>query len=89
MELTELPASLVVIGGGFVGLEQAQLFARLGVEVTVIGRLAPHAEPELSSELRKAFLADGISVIGDRAATITQHDGLVQVTHPHREGRHR
>ena len=57
MELTELPASLVVIGGGFVGLEQAQLFARLGVEVTVIGRLAPHAEPELSSELRKAFLA--------------------------------
>ncbi len=41
MELTELPASLVVIGGGFVGLEQAQLFARLGVEVTVIGRLAP------------------------------------------------
>lgn len=51
MELTELPASLVVIGGGFVGLEQAQLFARLGVEVTIIGRLAPHAEPELSSEL--------------------------------------
>lgn len=80
MELTELPASLVVIGGGFVGLEQAQLFARLGVEVTVIGRLAPHAEPELSSELRKAFLAEGISVIGDRAATITQHEGLVQVT---------
>jgi mercuric reductase len=80
MDLTELPASLVVIGGGFVGLEQAQLFARLGVEVTIVGRLAPHTEPELSSELRKAFLAEGITVIGDRAATITQHDGLVQVT---------
>lgn len=79
MELTELPASLVVIGGGFVGLEQAQLFARLGVEVTIIGRLAPHAEPELSSELRKAFLTDGITVIGDRAATITPHDDLVRV----------
>ncbi len=70
MELTELPASLVVIGGGFVGLEQAQLFARLGVAVTIIGRLAPHAEPELSSELRKAFLSEGITVVGDCAATI-------------------
>lgn len=80
MELTELPDSLVVIGGGFVGLEQAQLFARLGVDVTVIGRLAPHAEPELSSELRKAFLADGITVIGDRAASIARIDGLVHVT---------
>lgn len=80
MELTELPDSLVVIGGGFVGLEQAQLFARLGVDVTVIGRLAPHAEPELSSELRKAFLADGIIVIGDRAASIARIDGLVHVT---------
>lgn len=79
MELTELPASLVVIGGGFVGLEQAQLFARLGVEVTIIGRLAPHAEPELSSELRKAFLTEGITVMGDRAAAITNHDGLARV----------
>ncbi len=77
MELTELPASLVVIGGGFVGLEQAQLFARLGVAVTIIGRLAPHAEPELSSELRKAFLSEGITVVGDRAATIIQDDGVV------------
>ena len=76
MELTELPASLVVIGGGFVGLEQAQLFARLGVAVTIIGRLAPHAEPELSSELRKAFLSEGITVVGDRAATIIQDDGV-------------
>ena len=77
MELTELPASLVVIGGGFVGLEQAQLFARLGVAVTIIGRLAPHAEPELSSELRKAFLSEGITVVGDRAAAIIQDDGVV------------
>lgn len=80
MDLTTLPASLVVIGGGFVGLEQAQLFARVGVEVTIIGRLAPHAEPELSSELRKAFLAEGITVLNDRAATIIQEDALVRVS---------
>lgn len=80
MELTALPTSLVVIGGGYVGLELAQLFARLGTEVTIIGRLAPHAEPELSSELRKAFLADGITVIGDRATAIANEDGRVTVT---------
>ena len=80
MNLTTLPASLVVIGGGYVGLEQAQLFARLGTEVTIIGRLAPHAEPELSSELRKAFLAEGITVIGDRATAIANEDGRVKVT---------
>lgn len=80
MELTELPTSLVVIGGGFVGLEQAQLFARLGVDVTIVGRLAPHAEPELSSELRKAFLDDGITVINDRVATITQSDVGVRMS---------
>ena len=79
MEQTTLPTSLIVIGGGFVGLEQAQLFARLGVGVTVVGRLAPHAEPELSSELRKAFLADGITVINDRAERISQEDERVRV----------
>ncbi len=80
MDLTKLPASLVVIGGGFVGLEQAQLFARLGSDVSVIGRLAPHAEPELSSELRKAFLDEGIAVVNDRVISIVQHDGFVGVS---------
>jgi mercuric reductase len=79
MELPIVPASLVVIGGGFVGLEQAQLFARLGADVTIIGRLVPHTEPELSAELRKAFLDEGLTVVNDRAASITMDDGIVQV----------
>ncbi len=79
MELTELPASLVVIGGGFVGLEQAQLFASWG-RGHHHRPARPHAEPELSSELRKAFLTDGITVIGDRAATITPHDDTFVLT---------
>src|SRR5258708_39303557 len=44
MELTELPESMLVIGGNAVGLELAQLFARLGVQVTIaetLDRLAP------------------------------------------------
>jgi len=59
MELDDLPTSLVVIGGGYVGLEQAQLFAHLGTKVSLIGRLAPGSEPELASALRKVFLDEG------------------------------
>jgi thioredoxin reductase len=81
MELKDLPQSLVVIGGGYVGMEQSQLFAHLGTKVTVVGRLAPRAEPELASRLRKAFLADGITVVNDRA-TAVERDGndIVVVT---------
>ena len=70
MELTELPDSLLVIGGGYVGLEQAQLFAGLGSQVTLVGRVAPHAEPELAEVLRAAFTRSGITVVEERATTI-------------------
>ena len=70
MELEELPASLVVVGGGYVGMEQAQLFAHLGTEVTIVGRLAPRSEPELASALRRVFLDEGITVVNDRAAAV-------------------
>ena len=73
MELKELPESLVV-GGGYVGMEMAQLFAHLSTKVTIVGRLAPRAEPELASRLRKVFLEDSITVVRDRAASV-EHDG--------------
>ncbi|MBN9607917.1 MAG: mercury(II) reductase [Actinobacteria bacterium 69-20] len=79
MELDVLPKSLVVVGGGFVGLEQAQLFARLGSEVTVVGRIAPHTEPELAAELEKALADDGIRIIADRAVRTSGDGGLVRV----------
>ncbi|MFD8741378.1 FAD-dependent oxidoreductase, partial [Streptomyces sp. NPDC059618] len=57
MELTELPESLLVLGGGYVALEQAQLFARLGSQVTVLvrSRLASKEEPEVSRTLEEVF----------------------------------
>ena len=48
MELDHLPVSMVVLGGGYVAMEQAQLFAHLGTKVTVLvrSRLARREEPE-------------------------------------------
>lgn len=79
MELSGLPESLVVIGGGFVGMEQAQLFAHLGAKVTVVGRLAPRAEPELAARLHEVFQADGITVVTDRAARVEKEGSDVVV----------
>jgi len=74
MELTQLPASLVVVGGGYVGMEQAQLFAGLGVQVTLIGTLAPGAEPELRAVMREAFHRDGIRLVEHRAVAVETVD---------------
>ncbi len=65
MELKELPGSLLVLGGGIIALEFSQLFARLGVAVTVIQRgprLAPNLEPEISEEIRTVLEEEGVSV---------------------------
>ncbi|RAX45943.1 mercury(II) reductase [Arthrobacter sp. AQ5-05] len=70
MELEEVPESLLVIGGGYVALEQAQLFARLGSKVTMLvrSRLASSEEPEVSLALMGVFTDEGIRVI--RGATL-------------------
>jgi mercuric reductase len=72
MELTEVPKSLLVLGGGYVALEQAQLFARLGSKVTMLvrSRLASHEEPEVNQVLQSVFAEEGIRVV--RRAQVTQ-----------------
>jgi mercuric reductase len=70
LELLEVPERLITIGGGFVGLEQSQLFARLGSKVTIIGRLAPRADPDLASRLHKILVEEGVTVINSRATSI-------------------
>lgn len=80
MELDQVPESLVVIGGGYVGLEQAQLFAHLGSRVSLVGRLAPRAEPELAAQLREVFAQDGITVIEEHAGSVATEGGQAVVT---------
>ncbi len=65
LELKDLPESLTVIGGGFIGAELAQMMARMGVEVTIIcrSRLVPQAEPEISEALSDFFKDEGIRLL--------------------------
>ncbi len=64
LELTELPSSLLVIGGGVVGCELGQLFARAGVNVTIVcrSRLLPQGEPEISEALATYLREERIDV---------------------------
>lgn len=65
MELKALPESMLVVGGNYVGLEQAQLFSHLGTRVEVVemlDRLAPAEEPEISAGLAEVFIEEGIGV---------------------------
>ncbi|MFI7106999.1 dihydrolipoyl dehydrogenase family protein [Nonomuraea sp. NPDC050227] len=77
VRLTELPASLAVLGGGAIGSELAQALAAFGVEVTVIevaDRLLAIEEPEASAAVEKAFAADGIIVRTAARAERVEHD---------------
>lgn len=67
LELAELPRSLLVIGGGYIGCELAQMFARAGTEVTLVTRrrLLPETEPEISAALTGYLRDEGITVRTD------------------------
>jgi mercuric reductase len=78
-----VPRRLVTIGGGFVGLELGQLFARLGAQVSIIGRLAPWAEPELAARLGHLLGEEGIGVVAARATAVERH-GDTRVVHTDR-----
>jgi len=65
VKVEQLPASLVILGGGAVGLELGQAFARFGVKVTIIegmSRVLAMEEPEASAVLAEVLPRDGIEV---------------------------
>jgi len=76
MELEEVPDSLLVVGGGYVAMEQAQLFARLGSKVTMLvrSRLASAEEPDASRALMAVFADEGIRVVRRAAVSSVRTD---------------
>jgi pyruvate/2-oxoglutarate dehydrogenase complex dihydrolipoamide dehydrogenase (E3) component len=63
--LTAVPRHLIVIGGGYIGLEFGQMFRRFGAEVTIIqreDRLVPREDADVSEEVAKVLRQDGIRI---------------------------
>jgi pyruvate/2-oxoglutarate dehydrogenase complex dihydrolipoamide dehydrogenase (E3) component len=69
-----VPASLVVLGGGPVGVELAQFFRRVGAEVTIVssGRLLERLDPDAGELLRERLEEDGLRVLTDEVAVRAQ-----------------
>jgi pyruvate/2-oxoglutarate dehydrogenase complex dihydrolipoamide dehydrogenase (E3) component len=76
---TAVPSTLVVVGGGPIGCELAQVFARFGARVTVVQhgpRLLPADEPEASALLEQVFTDEGIRVLtGTEVTEASYADG--------------
>ena len=88
LQLTELPSSAIVLGGGVIGVEFASAWRSFGVEVTIVEalpRLVPNEEPEISRALERAFRKRKITALTGRpmqsvrsekdSVTLTLSDG--------------
>lgn len=86
MEAKELPASMLVLGGGAIGAEVSQVMARFGVKVTLIegmDRLLPRNEPEAGQVLQRVFEAEGMQIhTGQFASSVSYEDELFTITMP-------
>lgn len=81
--LTERPEHLVVIGGGPIGCELAQAFARFGSRVTVLedgAQILPHDDPDAASVVADALRRDGVEIVlGARTTRVEREGGAVTV----------
>src|SRR5438270_12390110 len=83
MELDSVPEHLLVLGGGYIGLEFGQLFRRLGSRVTIVqsgAQLLLREDPDIAEEITKILRQDGIEVV--LSATVIQvrrSDGRIEL----------
>ncbi len=92
MELDAVPAHLVVLGGGYVGVEFGQMFRRFGSEVTIVQRgsaLLAREDPDVSEAVADVLREDGLRLVFEAQATQAEvdSDGWVTLTVDCPEGR--
>ena len=90
MELDEVPKHLLVMGGGYIGLEFGQMFRRYGSEVTIIQRgerLFTREDNDVADEVAKILREDGITVLlKAEAIRVAQNAGVTSLTVRSAEG---
>ena len=84
LALTELPEHLVIVGGGYIGLEFGQMFRRFGSEVTIVagGGIASREDPDVQQILTDLFLSEGVRIVAGRPSRVRREGGGVAVEVP-------
>lgn len=81
LKLTSLPASMIIIGGGVIGLEFASIFSLLGVEVTVVEfcpEIIPAFDSEIAKRLRMTLKRRGVRIMVSSEVRSVTPDGVVE-----------
>ena len=90
LDLTQVPASLAIIGAGAVGVEFASIYRSFGAEVAVfemLPRIVPLEDEEVSAGLLRAFRAKGIDVLAATAVdSVAETDGGIELTYSGKGG---
>ncbi|MEB3196238.1 MAG: dihydrolipoyl dehydrogenase [Candidatus Sericytochromatia bacterium] len=89
LSLPEVPGRLLVIGGGYIGLELGQAYAKMGAAVTIVeagSQLLPGQDPELVAVVAKKLAALGVTVLTDAKAAGWAPDGAGALVTVERQG---
>jgi pyruvate/2-oxoglutarate dehydrogenase complex dihydrolipoamide dehydrogenase (E3) component len=85
MQLTSAPEHLLILGGGYIGLEFGQMFRRYGSQVTILhhgAQIVPREDPEIAAELQKALEAEGLQfVLNARTEAVGQKNGAITLSY--------
>lgn len=85
LSMAKLPESLVIIGGGVIGMEFASIFSSFGADVTVLEyckEILPPFDSEIAKRLRMAMKRKGVNVVtGAQVTSIEKHSGMLIVNY--------
>ena len=84
MQLTAIPERLLVLGGGYIGLEFGQMFRRYGSRVTIVHhgpQIVPREDPEIAAELQRALEAEGLEfVLNAGTDSVRRNNGTITLS---------
>ena len=85
MQLTDVPENLLILGGGYIGLEFGQMFCRYGSRVTILHtgkQIVSREDPEIAGELQKALEAEGIQfALNVRTTRAEKNNGAIVLSY--------